>query len=118
MFKDGKGEMVMTLTKIETEEQLNEFLQKDTFLLFKHSLTCPVSAEAFREYQQFIEKNPNLATAYLAVQEARPLSTYVAESFDIKHQSPQAIYFKEGKPTWNDSHWRINGDSLSKNLPK
>ena len=64
----------MTLTKIETEEQLNELLQKDTFLLFKHSLTCPISAEAFREYQKFIEEHPELDTAYLAVQEARPLS--------------------------------------------
>ncbi len=108
----------MTLTKIETEEQLSELLQKDTFLLFKHSLTCPVSAEAFREYQKFTEEHPKLDTAFLAVQEARPLSNFVAESFDIKHQSPQAIYFKEGKPTWNDSHWRINMDSLSENLPK
>ncbi len=108
----------MTLTKIETEEQLNDLLQKDNFLLFKHSLTCPISAEAFSEYQQFIEEHPNLHTAYLAVQEARPLSSYVAETFDIKHQSPQAIYFKEGKPTWNDSHWRINAESLSNNLPK
>ena len=41
----------MTLTKIETEEQLNDLLQKDNFLLFKHSLTCPISAEAFSEYQ-------------------------------------------------------------------
>jgi bacillithiol system protein YtxJ len=108
----------MTLKKIETEQQLNELLQKDTFLLFKHSLTCPVSAEAFEEYQTFIAEHPELDTAYLAVQEARPLSNHVAEMFDIKHQSPQVIYFKEGKPTWNESHWRIKADSLTGNLPK
>ena len=108
----------MILKKIETEEQLNELLQKDTFLLFKHSLTCPVSAEAFQEYQTFSAEHPEVDTAYLAVQEARPLSNYVAETFDIKHQSPQAIYFKEGKPMWNESHWRIKADSLTENLPK
>lgn len=108
----------MTLTKIETTEQLNELLQKDTFLLFKHSLTCPISAGAFGEYQKFITEHPELDTAYLAVQEARPLSNYVAETFDIQHQTPQAIYFKEGKPTWNESHGRIKTDSLLANLPK
>lgn len=108
----------MTLTKIETEEQFNELLQKDTFLLFKHSLTCPISAEAFNEYQKFIDEHPEVDTAYLAVQEARPLSTYVADTFNIQHQTPQAIYFKDGKPTWNDSHWRIKKDALSENFPK
>lgn len=108
----------MTLTKIETEEQFNELLQNETVLFFKHSLTCPVSAEAFEEYQTFIAEHPQLVTAYLAVQEARPLSNYIAETFDIKHQSPQAIFFKQGKPTWNDSHWRIKNDSLTENLPK
>lgn len=108
----------MTLKKIETEEQFNELVQKDTFLFFKHSLTCPVSADAFEEYQQFIALHSDLPTAYLAVQEARPLSNYIAETYEIKHQSPQAIFFKEGKPTWNDSHWRITQTSLSENLPK
>ncbi|MFD6207018.1 MULTISPECIES: bacillithiol system redox-active protein YtxJ [unclassified Peribacillus] len=104
----------MTITKIETEEQFNELLKEDTFLLFKHSVTCPVSAEAYEQYEKYILGNEQLKTAYLAVQEARPLSNYVAEAFDIKHQSPQAILFKSGKPVWNESHWRITNDSLSK----
>ncbi|MEI2469900.1 bacillithiol system redox-active protein YtxJ [Peribacillus frigoritolerans] len=104
----------MVMSKIETEEQFNELLKEDTFLLFKHSVTCPVSAEAFEQYERYILGNEQLITAYLAVQEARPLSNYVAETFDVKHQSPQAILFKGGKPVWNESHWRITYDSLSK----
>lgn len=105
---------MMTASKIESEEQFNDLLKEDTFLLFKHSLTCPVSAEAHEQYEKFIAGNEQLKTAYLAVQEARPLSNYVAETFDIKHQSPQAILFKNGKPVWNESHWRITYDSLGK----
>ncbi|MGE7877470.1 bacillithiol system redox-active protein YtxJ [Peribacillus muralis] len=104
----------MTATKIESEEQFIDLLNEDTFLLFKHSLTCPVSAEAHEQYEKYIAGNEQLKTAYLAVQEARPLSNHVAETFDIKHQSPQAILFKNGKPVWNESHWRITYDSLSK----
>lgn len=98
--------------KIETEEQFTKLLTNDLFLLFKHSLTCPVSGAAFDEYQSFITDKHDLETAFLAVQEARPLSNYVAETFGIKHASPQAILFKNGQPIWNDSHWRITQDSL------
>ena len=108
----------MTITKIETEEQFNTLVEEDMFLLFKHSLTCPVSAEAFDQYQKYIEEHPQVKTAYLAVQEARPLSSHVAETYEIKHQSPQAILFKDGKPAWNDSHWRITYDSLDKVISK
>lgn len=104
----------MTINKIDSEEQFNELLNKETFLLFKHSLTCPVSAEAYEQYEKYMALNEELKTAYLAVQEARPLSNYVADTFDIKHQSPQVILFKNGKPAWNESHWRITYDSLTK----
>ncbi|KON70435.1 bacillithiol system redox-active protein YtxJ [Peribacillus butanolivorans] len=104
----------MTINKIDSEEQFNELLNEETFLLFKHSLTCPVSAEAYEQYEKYMAANEELKTAYLAVQEARPLSNYVAETFDIKHQSPQVILFKNGKPAWNESHWRITYDSLTK----
>ncbi|MGE7765114.1 bacillithiol system redox-active protein YtxJ [Peribacillus sp. NPDC096540] len=104
----------MTINKIDSEEQFNELLNEDTFLLFKHSLTCPVSAEAYEQYEKYMAENAQLKTAYLAVQEARPLSNYVAETYDIKHQSPQVILFKNGKPAWNESHWRITYDSLTK----
>ena len=103
----------MTITKIETEEQFNELVGEDTFLLFKHSVTCPISAAAFDNYQKYIAEHPQLKTAYLAVQEARPLSAHVAETSGIQHQTPQAILFKNGKPTWNDSHGRITYESLS-----
>ncbi|MGE7604638.1 bacillithiol system redox-active protein YtxJ [Peribacillus sp. NPDC097675] len=108
----------MTITKIETEEQFNKLVEEDMFLLFKHSLTCPVSAEAFDHYQKYVAEHPQVKTAYLAVQEARPLSNHIAETYEIKHQSPQAILFKNGKPAWNDSHWRITYDSLDKVISK
>lgn len=104
----------MAAKKIETQEQFNELSKQESFLLIKHSLTCPISGAAFEEYESFLEDHKDVNTAYLAVQEARPLSNYVAESFDIKHETPQAILFKNGEPVWNASHWKITYDSLSK----
>ncbi|CAH0346838.1 bacillithiol system redox-active protein YtxJ [Bacillus sp. CECT 9360] len=106
----------MTARKIETQEQFEELAKQDSFLLIKHSLTCPVSGAAFEEYEGFLEEHADLNTAYLAVQEARPLSNYVADTFNIKHETPQAILFKNGEPVWNASHWKITNESLSNAL--
>jgi bacillithiol system protein YtxJ len=102
----------MAANKIQTQEQFEELVKKDSFLLIKHSLTCPVSGAAFEEYENFLKENGDVNTAYLAVQEARPLSNYIAETYNIKHESPQAILFKNGEPAWNASHWKITNDAL------
>ncbi|WP_026693629.1 bacillithiol system redox-active protein YtxJ [Peribacillus kribbensis] len=101
----------MSLKKILSQEQFEELADSDMFLLVKHSLTCPVSQAAFEEYEKFAVAS-GINTAYLAVQEARPLSNFVAEKYQIKHESPQAILFKNGKPVWNTSHWKITEKSL------
>ncbi|WP_419881966.1 bacillithiol system redox-active protein YtxJ [Peribacillus sp. B-H-3] len=104
----------MNARKIDSQEQFEELLKQDSFLLVKHSLTCPISGAAFSEYERFVKENEAINTAYLAVQEARPLSAYIADKFNIRHESPQAILFKNGEPVWNASHSRITNESLTK----
>ncbi|KOP83765.1 bacillithiol system redox-active protein YtxJ [Cytobacillus solani] len=88
--------------------------EEDLFLLFKHSSTCPISQAAYEEYETFANENMKVKTYYLVVQEDRPLSNHIAESFQIKHESPQAILFKKSEPVWHASHWKITNDSLAK----
>lgn len=38
----------MSYKVLTSEAELNEALSNDSFLLFKHSLTCPISAESKR----------------------------------------------------------------------
>jgi bacillithiol system protein YtxJ len=101
------------LTKIDTVEQFDEILGKEKkFLLLKHSLTCPISHAAYQEYQKFAEANQNVPAYFLAVQDSRPLSNEIADKFQIKHESPQAILFDNGQAQWNASHWKITSRSL------
>ncbi|MFS0822377.1 bacillithiol system redox-active protein YtxJ [Bacillus sp. 1P02SD] len=103
----------MAKTKIETIEEFNQVLEKENkFILIKHSLTCPISKAAFEEYEQFVAEHENVPTYYLYVQEAKELSTYIAEHFEIKHESPQALLFEDGKVKWNASHRSITKQSL------
>ncbi|WP_040207606.1 bacillithiol system redox-active protein YtxJ [Neobacillus jeddahensis] len=99
--------------KIESIEQFDHLIKnEDSFYLLKHSLTCPISHAAYKEYEKFSSENQVIPTYYLAVQDSRPLSTEIAERFQIKHESPQALLFHNGKPMWNASHWKITNRSL------
>ncbi len=101
------------MKKIETIEQFNEIMNKEkTFYIFKHSTTCPISAQAFQEYEQFLKENEAVSGYYLIVREARPLSNEIAERLEIKHESPQAFFVKDGKPVWNASHSAITKEAL------
>lgn len=101
------------LEKVDTLEQFEQILnQNSKFFLLKHSLTCPISQAAYQEYSKFTEEHTEIPAYFLAVQEARALSNEIAERYQIKHESPQAILFSNQKPTWNTSHWKITKSSL------
>ena len=102
------------LKKIDTLDQFEDLIkQEDKFFLLKHSLTCPISHAAYQEYEKYAGGDQSIPTYYLAVQEARPLSNQVAEKFEIKHESPQALLIKNGEAVWNASHWKITNKSLT-----
>lgn len=103
------------MQKIETVQEFEKLSETNSrFFFMKHSLTCPVSSNAFNEYQAFLNKHEEEDGYYLAVQESRELSNHIAEKYGIKHESPQAFLFIEGKPGWNASHWHITENELNK----
>ncbi|MBB6452142.1 bacillithiol system protein YtxJ [Salirhabdus euzebyi] len=101
----------MGIQLIETREQFSKLNDKTSFFLLKHSLTCPISGEAKDQYESFAA-NTSVPLYMLHVQEARPLSNEIAEQYKVKHESPQALLFSEGKIIWNASHWDITENTL------
>lgn len=107
----------MTKTMIQSVEEFDQILQENnTFLFFKNSTTCPISHAAFEEFENFVADQEQVPCFYLNVQEARPLSNHIAEAAAVKHESPQALLFKDGKVVWNASHWKITYSSLQENV--
>lgn len=99
------------------EEFTGIVTSNEKFLLIKHSVTCPISGNAFDEYEKFTSQS-DFPTYYLYVQDARPLSNYVAQHFGVKHESPQALLFAEGKVIWHASHWDITEATLKQVIDK
>lgn len=84
-------------------------------LLFKHSLTCPVSSAAFREFQRFLAVGApeNVEVRLIEVQNARQASNRVAELTGVRHESPQALLIDGGAVRWHRSHGQITAQSLA-----
>ncbi len=82
-------------------------------LLFKHSLTCPISARAYRELQSHLETaDSRVSYNLITVQTARSVSNEAARRLEIEHQSPQAILVRKGQQVWNASHFDITTSTL------
>ena len=82
-------------------------------LVFKHSTTCPISAEAAREVAGLAT---DLPVYQVNVREQRDLSNWVAAEYAVIHQSPQLILLRGGKAVKSWSHWDVNSANVAKEL--
>jgi bacillithiol system protein YtxJ len=104
----------MSLIQLQNEQDWNLVKeQKKRVILMKNSTTCPVSHEAFKEYQKFAADNDSETVYYLNVQDSRPLSNFIAEQTGVKHESPQVLIFVDNAVVWHDSHWNITNKKLT-----
>lgn len=104
------------LVELQSIEEFNQALQesfKRPVLLFKHSLTCPISSRAFYELQSFLKKpDPNISYRLIKIQNAYQVSNEIASRLQLEHESPQAILVRDGREVWNASHSEITKSSL------
>ena len=105
---------LVPLQDLESLEAAIAESQNRPVLLFKHSRYCGVSCEALDELQSHIEGREPGDVAYkvITVQTHRPVSDAVAQRLGIRHETPQAILLRDGKPVWNASHFRITATQL------
>ena len=89
-------------------ESLIERSNQSPVVIFKHSLTCPISAAAYDQMTGFEGE-----VALLEVQRARELSNEIENRFKITHESPQVIVLSRGKPVWNASHFNITSAAVA-----
>lgn len=106
------------LSSIKELDALLEASRQRPVLLFKHSLTCPVSATAHDAFRRFLERrrDGDCHFALVEVQRARRVADEIAERTGVRHESPQAILVRDGRAVWTASHWRIDEAALERAL--
>lgn len=106
------------LMTVEQWERALENSGSKPLLVFKHSTSCPISAGAHDELDRYLAARSELPVdvAIVHVIEERPVSNAIAETLQIQHKSPQAILVRDGKPVWDESHWRITSEFLTERV--
>jgi bacillithiol system protein YtxJ len=111
--------MDLELTPLCDLDELDKALfdsHAQPLLLFKHSYTCGISAEALDELRAHIgdQAPPAVKYAMVTVQTHRDVSNEIAERLGVRHETPQAILVQGGRVLWSASHFRVNAAELSK----
>lgn len=110
------NEKVKELVSMEEWKEL--FSNSTPTLVLKHSTTCPISAEAYNQFMTYVEgqEMENIQYGLVKVIEMRPISNQIAEDLDLKHESPQCIYMKNGEVVWSATHWNVTEQALIENI--
>lgn len=104
------------------ENKLNQLIEESSskaLLLLKHSTTCPISANAYREFEKYLEEASakgeleQLNIGLIRVIEERPISLKLAENIGVTHQSPQLLLIQNGTCVYKESHWKITKSAIS-----
>lgn len=108
----------MTYKEMTTIDEWSGALETSSqrpLVVFKHSTTCPVSANAHEEFRNYLNGSPREDVDYLLVKviESRPVSNKIAEDTGVKHESPQIIYIDKGAKVWTASHWSVTKAHIS-----
>ena len=96
------------ITDAEALDELIESAKERPLVIFKHSLTCPISSAAHDQMEQY--EGP---VALIEVQRARGLSNAIETRFGVAHESPQVIVLRKGQVFWSASHFKITAEAVA-----
>jgi len=102
-----------TLDDIAQLDQISKDSKSKTVVLFKHSVTCGISAGAkHRLESQWDLINADIDFYYLDLLSYRSISNAIADRWGVRHQSPQIIVIKDDKAIHDTSHGSISAGAL------
>jgi bacillithiol system protein YtxJ len=101
------------LLQIEELEHLLTASGDRPLLLFKHSYTCGISAEALDELISHLSRKKQDANyAIVTVQTHRTISNAISKRLGVRHETPQALLIREGQVVWSASHFRVTATAV------
>jgi bacillithiol system protein YtxJ len=100
----------MNWIKLESEEQINEIKNDAGYsIIFKHSTRCSISMMAKKRVEMDADELPQEIKPYfLDLITYRDLSSLIAETFQVHHESPQLLLIKNGECLLDQSHGDIS----------
>ena len=106
------------LESLEGLTNIKELSANKPVLIFKHSTRCSISAMALSRLERAWKDSDNekIEPYYLDLIEYRPVSNQIADTFNVRHESPQVLVIKDGKSVYNNSHSGINYNDILESI--
>jgi|SRR5687767_12414101 len=110
------------LTPLLQIDELDDLLTESgsrPLLLFKHSYSCGISAEALDELVGHLDATSEASRpegplyAMVTVQTHRDVSNAVATRLGVRHETPQALLVRDGQVIWTASHFRVTAQAVA-----
>ncbi|TKC12091.1 bacillithiol system redox-active protein YtxJ [Pedobacter polaris] len=103
---------------------INNLEQVDTIknasgysVIFKHSTRCSISLMTKRNFELDWEVIPeNTPLYFLDLISHRDISAYIAETFQVHHESPQVLLIKDGECILDSSHSDISAEEIAESI--
>lgn len=105
-------------TDLNNLSQLDEIISESNnapVAIFKHSTSCGISRMVKRNFEADIKAKSQVISKiyYLDLLANRDISNAIADTFNVKHESPQLIILKDGIVTSHSSHSNISAQVIS-----
>ncbi|HKI59344.1 MAG TPA: thioredoxin family protein [Trueperaceae bacterium] len=101
---------------LSTPDAVEEFLgHYPSSVIFKAG-TCHKTMQGFGFLEDELQKREDLMCGVIRVVESRPASDLVAERSGLRHESPQVILFRDGKPVFEANNWGITPEALGQGI--
>ena len=102
---------------IESEQDVYKIIEQSVIrpqVIFKHSTTCGISAQAQYNLIEGIDLIAGQADLhYLDLLNHRAISNLIAKELHVTHQSPQIIVLKNKEVVYTSSHHSINPQKIA-----
>jgi bacillithiol system protein YtxJ len=80
-------------------------------ILLKHSMSCGISSGVYR-----IVGDVAAEVNVIVIQTHRDISNELAARTGVRHESPQAIVIRDGRPVYHASHYDIEAGHIEEKL--
>ena len=104
------------MTQIDNAADLDAAFAAPAALLFKNSMTCPISAAARQEMRALLDARPDTPLHVLDVIAHRPRARSAPRRTGIEHDAPQVIVLANGQPRWFATHYAIHAREIASEL--
>jgi bacillithiol system protein YtxJ len=106
--------MPANFINVDSIDSLDRLFQQSferPIVLLKHSTTCGISSGVYREVG-LVASDVNV----VVIQTHRDVSNEISQRTGLRHESPQAIILKDGKPVYHASHYDIEAAHIEASL--